>query len=79
IKTLIKVKRHASSRQEEERRGCGKGEEGKQRRQKGEEGERKEEDSRIESNRGPKISKIKKQKIKLQTNLMDITEAEFPP
>lgn len=29
--------------------------------------------------RGPKIPKIKKQKIKLQTNLMDITEAEFPP
>lgn len=27
----------------------------------------------------PKSSKIKKQKIKLQTNLMAITEAEFPP
>lgn len=78
-KTLIKVKRNASSRREEEPRGWGKGEDGKQRGQKGEKGERKEEDSTQKEVGAPKVSKIKKQKIKLQTNLMDITEAEFPP
>jgi hypothetical protein len=32
-------------------------------------------DSRAESSRGKKISKVQKKKIKLKTNLMDITEA----
>lgn len=48
----------------------------------GQEEEEEDEDSRKEGSRDhlpPQIYKIGRKKIKLKTNLMDITEAEFPP
>lgn len=88
-KTLIQVKRNASSGPEEERRGWGKRRRKEWRNKDGQEGwggqeeeEEEDEDSRKEGSRDhlpPQIYKIGRKKIKLKTNLMDITEAEFPP
>lgn len=88
-KTLIQVKRNASSGPEEERRGWGKRRRKKRRNkdgQKGEKGERqrrrtttKTQEKKAVGAKKKKIYKIGKKKIKLKTNLMDITEAEFPP
>lgn len=68
----------------EERRGWGKRRR-KRRNKDGQKGEKPEQEedegSRQEGSRGPpkKSIKTEKNKIKLKTNLMDITEAEFPP
>lgn len=82
------MKRNASSGPEEEPRGWGKRRRKKRRNkdgQKGEKGKKKKRRRRTKTGekaagRGKKkFYKIGKKKIKLKTNLMDITEAEFPP